>query len=251
MNPHSPSEELRLLYDWAHDHGRRLALWLIAAAALHAGVFLLFRISYPRPEPARISDAALYILLPGTAEARRLAPFLASADPALFAAGRSDHLDFPAPSIPAYQPSYAVAKPELIPLPDPQPRILPPLLRDLGPVPIADAPSPRIALPPPATRTQIIFSAALRSRAPREWPKAKFLARPGDQLAPTRFLLAVAPDGRVLHVLRDGNGKNAALDDAASQLLMQLWFQRGGDSRIAWGTATFHWGLDVKREEPR
>jgi hypothetical protein len=32
---------------------------------------------------------------------------------------------------------------------------------------------------------------------------------------------------------------------------MQLWFQRGPNDDIAWGTATFYWGLDVKREEPR
>ncbi|HEY8900909.1 MAG TPA: hypothetical protein VIM61_10905 [Chthoniobacterales bacterium] len=251
MNPHTPGGELRLLFDWAHDSGRRLALWILAAIALHAAAFALFRISYPAPQPARISDATLYVLLPGSAEAARLAPFLAAADPALFAAERSDRLGRPDPQIPAYEPSYTAAKPEILPLPDPKTRILPPLLRDHGPVPVAEAPVARKDTPAPATRTQTIFSANLASRAPQEWPKFKFVARPGDQLAPTRFLLGVAPDGRVLHVIRDTDSRNSSLDDAASHLLMQLWFQRGPNDDIAWGTATFYWGLDVKREEPR
>jgi hypothetical protein len=251
MTPPDASDRLRLMFDWAHDDGRRLALWIVAALALHAAAYALLRITYPRPEPARISDATLYLLLPGSPEAARLAPFLASADPSLFAAERSDRIGLPAPPIPAYQPSYATDRPELAPLPDPQPRVLPPLLRDFGPVPVNDPAAPRPAPVPPAGQTQILFSPSLSGRAPADRPSAKFTARPGDQLAPTRFLLAVAPDGRVLHVLRDGATRNEALDDAASRLLMRLWFHRGGDSQIAWGTATFYWGLDVKREEPR
>jgi hypothetical protein len=251
MTPADASERLQLLFDWAHDDGRRLALWIIAALALHAGAYALLRITYPRPEPARISDATLYVLPPGSPAAARLAPFLAAADPSLLAAERSDRLGQPAPPIPAYQPSYATDRPVLLPLPDTQPRVLPPLLRDFGPVPVNDPAAPRPAPPAPAAATEIIFSPSLASRAPADRPKAKFTARPADQLAPTRFLLAVAPDGRVLHVLRDGATRNAALDDAASRLLMRLWFHRGGDSQIAWGTATFYWGLDVNREEPR
>ncbi|MDD5199995.1 MAG: hypothetical protein PHC88_09345 [Terrimicrobiaceae bacterium] len=253
MTSVDPGDRLRLLFDWAHDGGRRLALWILVAIVLHAGAYLLFRIEYPRPEPARISDAPLYVLLPGSPEAMRLAPFLASADPALLSPERADRLILPTPAIPAYKPSFAATTPELAPLPDPQPRVLPPLLRDFGPVPIADTPAPHTAPPFPASETQIVFSDSLRSRAPREWPKAKFTTRPGDQLAPARFLLAVAPDGRVLHVLKSHDTPGAdtpALDDASSRLLMRLRFQRGGDSQVAWGAATFYWGLDVKREEP-
>ncbi len=244
-------DRLRLLFDWAsaQDGVRRLALWLLAAAALHAGAYLLFRVTYPTPTPARISDATLYVLLPNSPEVRRLAPFLAAADPALFAPEKMHGQEMLAPSIPAYEPSYAVATPQLEPLPDFQSRILPPLVRDFGPVPVADAPLAAVRQPLPARDTQVVFSAALQPRAPKKWPKARFAARPGDQLAPAQFLIAVAPDGRVLHVFKDG--KTGVLDDAASQFLTALWFQRGPDSHVSWGTATFHWGLDVKREEPK
>jgi hypothetical protein len=47
------------------------------------------------------------------------------------------------------------------------------------------------------------------------------------------------------------DGPSDVLDDDASQYLMRLWFNRGRDSRITWATAIFHWGLDVKRKEPR
>jgi hypothetical protein len=123
---------------------------------------------------------------------------------------------------------------------------------------VPEAPVAASRNPSPAKDTQLVFSGPLRARAPGKWPDARFTARPGDQLAPMRFLLAVAPDGRVLHVLKDidVSGRmlgtdNKALDDEASQYLMKLWFQRAPDSQVQWGTATFHWGLDVKREEPR
>ena len=243
------SEHLRLLFDWAsaQDSRRRLALWLVVALLLHAAAYLLFRVNYPPPAAVRTSDAALYVLLPKSPEAQRLAPFLASKDPALFAPENAHGREMPAPEIPAYQPSYASATPQLEPLPDFRTRILPPLIRDSGPVRVEDS-APAAAPPPaPAKETQIVFSSQLQARAPQKWPKKRFTARPGDQLESAPFLIAVAPDGRVLHVVKDG--KNGVLDDAASQFLMQLWFQRGPDSRIAWGTATFHWGLDVKREE--
>jgi hypothetical protein len=251
-------DRLRLLFDWASAQrsGQRLALWLVVAILLHAGAWLLFRVTYPPPAAVRVSDATLYVLLPGSPPAARLAPFLAAADPALFAPEDSHGREIAPPSIPAYRPSYAVARPQIVPLPDHEPRILPPLIRDYGPVPISE-PAGTIASPAaPAGKTEVAFSEALASRPPPQWPEAHFRARPGDELAPTRFLIAVAPDGRVLHVLKDIGlsgrmlgTENPALDDAASQFLMQLRFQRGETSQVVWGTATFHWGLDLKREE--
>lgn len=253
-------DRLRLMFDWAsaQQGGRRLALWLVAAVLLHGAAYLLFRVTYPAPSATRISDATLYVLLPDSAQARSLAPFLAAEDPALFAPEKTHGRELPAPPVPAYQPSYAAATPQLEPLPDIQPRVLPPLMRDFGPVSVKEAPFVPKAQPAPAKDTQVVFSAPLQARAPTRWPKSRFTARPGDQLAPARFLIAVAPDGRVLHVFKDpgstgitAGDENKALDDTASQFLMNLWFKRGADSQVAWGTATFHWGLDVKREELR
>jgi hypothetical protein len=244
------SQRLHEFSDWAaaQKPPRRLALWIVVALLLHAGTFLLFRIAWPPAAPVGISDASLYVLLPGSAEARRLAPFLEAADPALFAPERAHSEPLAKPEMPAYRPSFAAAAPALVPLPDDGARVLPPLVRDFRPVPMPEEARPSIATPPPAGRTQVAFSASLASRAPKDWPEMKFTARPGDPLAPTRFLIAVAPDGRVLHVMKDG--PSDVLDDAASQYLARLWFARGPDSRIAWGTATFHWGLDVNRKEP-
>ncbi|MGH8045673.1 MAG: hypothetical protein ACREKL_00375 [Chthoniobacterales bacterium] len=245
------THRLRLLFDWAsaQDTPRRLALWLFAALLIHAGAFLLFRVTWPPAAPVRISDANIYVLLPGSPDEKRLAPFLAAADPALFAPERPHGHEIPAPAIPAYRPSFAVAVPQPVPLPDAQSRMLPPLIRDTGPVPVADESAPATLSPSPAERTQVIFSSTLGDRAPKDWPQMKFTARPGDELAPARFLIAVAPDGRVLHIVKDS--PHDVLDDDASQYLMRLRFNRGADSQVMWGTATFYWGLDVKREEPR
>lgn len=245
------THRLQLLYDWAaaQNAPRRLTLWLLIALLLHGGTFLLFRVVWPPAVPVRVSDAGIYLLIPGSPEAERLAPFLAASDPALFAPERNRSSVLPDPTIPSYRPSFAVAAPPLVPLPDTQPRILPPLLRDLGPVPVAEK-SPRVpSVATPAEKTQIVFSENLATRAPADWPEMNFTARPGDPLPPTGFLIAVAPDGRVLHVMKDGPGD--VLDDDASQYLMHLRFGRGGDAGTVWGIATFHWGRDVKRREPR
>jgi hypothetical protein len=243
------SDRLRLLFDWAsaQDARRRLALWLIVALLLHSAAWLVFRISYPPPEPIRFSDATLYVLLPGSAEEKRLAPFLAAADPALFAPEDAHGRELIAPPLPAYEPSFTVAKPQLLPLADSQPRVLPPLIRDFGPVPVSEAEPVALLSSAPTEETAVVFSGSLVARPVTEWPKRKFTVRPRDELEASRFLIAVAPDGRVLHVVKDG--PTGVLDDAASIYLMHLRFARGPDSSTAWGMATFHWGLDVKREE--
>lgn len=240
---------LHLLFDWAsaQDDRRRLALWIVVALALHAGAYTLFRLSYPVPRAARISDATLYVLLPGSRESSLVAPYLASADPALVAPEGRPNLKLSPPAIPAYKPSYATWTPVVSPLPDAQPRVVPPLVRVYAPVEVSDSYAPPPHQAAPARDTQIVFSPSLASRAPRNRPQLHFVTTRGEQLAPSQFLLAIAPDGRVLHVLKNGSGQ--ALDDDASKYLMSLWFQRGNGSAIAWGTATFHWGLDVKREK--
>jgi hypothetical protein len=245
-----------LLFDWASAQrsGQRLALWVVIALFLHAGAYLLLRVTYPPADPVRISEAALYVLLPGSPEEKRLTPFIEAANPALFAPEDPHGLAMPAPPMPAYEPSYAAAKPQLVPMPENPARVLPPLLPDFGPISMPEAAAPAPQWPAPATGTQIVFSRTLEARAPQEWPAKKFTARPGDLLAPMQFLIAVAPDGRVLHVFRDPDSAgddNKAIDDAASRYLMSLWFRRGPNSGIVWGSATFHWGLDVKREELR
>jgi len=248
------------LFDWAaaQNNPRRLALWILVALALHAGAYALFRINYPPPAPPRISEATLYVLPPGSPEAKRLAPFLAEADPALFAPERARGTALPSPTAPPFQPSYATATLQLAPLPERQTHVLPPLPRDFGPVPVRETAAPPATLPAPAHETRILFSTALEARAPTPPAATRFMARPGDQLAPMRFLLAVSPEGRVLHVFPDtistsklAGSENQALEEAATRYLMTLEFQPRADGGVTWGTATFHWGLDVERKELR
>jgi hypothetical protein len=251
---------LRPLFDWAaaQDNPRRLALWIAVALGLHAGAYALFRINYPAPTPPRISEATLYVLPPGSPEARRLEPFLAGADPALFAPERARGTGLPSPTAPPYQPSYTTATLQLTPLPEHRSHVLPPLPQDFGPVPVREDAAPSAALPAPARETQILFSPALEARAPKSPVMPHFSARPGDQLAPMRFLIAVSPEGRVLHVLSDNaapnklaGSENQALEDSASHHLMSLEFQPKAGGGLTWGTATFHWGLDIQRKELR
>ncbi len=250
MTSPAPAERLAFLFEWAqHDRRRRLGLWLLVAIALHAGAYFLFRIEYPRAEPARLNEGALYLLLPGSPDRPRLNAFLDSTDPSLFAPERTS-LVTPPPTIPAYEPSYLATRPPLEPLTESRGRVLPPLPVDLGPVPVAEPAFARPALPPPASDTRLQTSANLRARLPANLPAMRFTARPGDQLPPARFLIALAPDGRPLHVVRDGVGVNATLDDQAARYLMALRFTRGHATTIDWGTVTFHWGLDVTRKEP-
>lgn len=252
MTSPAPSERLALLFEWAqHDRRRRLGLWLLVAMGLHAGAYFLFRIEYPRPQPSRLNDAALYVLLPDSSERPRIAAFLESADPALFAPERTS-LAVPLPVTPAYEPSYVASRPELEPLPEKASRVLPPLPIDFGPIPVAEPSLKRPSLPPPVRETQLQVSVNLLGLIPKDLPAmSSFEARPGDQLPPARFLVAVAPDGRPLHVIRDGIGVNPTLEDAASRYLMALRFKRASEpAGITWGTATFHWGLDVTRREP-
>lgn len=251
---------LRPLFDWAaaQDNPRRLALWIVVALALHAGAYALFRVNYPAPAPPRISEAALYVLPPGSPEMKRLAPFLAGADPALFAPERAHGTALPSPTAPPYRPSYMAATLQLAPLPERQPRVMPPLPQNFGPVPVRENAAAPISLPAPARETRILFSPTLQARVPKAPAAAHFTARPGDQLAPTRFLLAVSPEGRVLHVIPDtiatsklAGSENQALEESAARLLMGMEFQPQAGNGATWGTATFHWGLDVERKEPR
>lgn len=252
---------LRPLFDWAaaQDNPRRLAVWITVALALHAGAYALFRIRYPTPAPPRIAEAAIYVLQPGSPEAKRLAPFLAGEDPALFAPERPDSDALPAPTAPPYQPSYATAALQLTPLPEKPAHVLPPLLRDFGPVPVRENSAPAPApLPAPARDTQLLFSPDLQARAPAALPPFHFQARPGDQLAPMRFLLAVSPEGHVLHTILDDAApnkltatENQALEDAAARYLAGLTLRPQPGTAATWGTATFHWGLDVERKELR
>jgi hypothetical protein len=62
----------------------------------------------------------------------------------------------------------------------------------------------------------------------------------------------------VLHTILDDAApnklaatENQALEDTAARYLTGLVFRAQPGTAATWGTATFHWGLDVERKELR
>lgn len=232
------------MFDWAQDHRRRLALWIFIALVLHTGAYFLFRVVEMTPSPSPSLDTTIYVLPPNSPEARRLAPLIASEDPSLAAADRIGPISVPDPPIPKYRPGYATASPRVAPLPDPDRRLLPPVIHDFGAVTVPDLPSTRIT-PTPATRSMIEFGGELAGRDARTPKPTNLFARPEDHLPPATFLVKIDKSGRVLHVLEQEGTQNRELDAAAMAFLSNLTFSEGIGP--AWGTATFHWGNDIQR----
>lgn len=253
MSAPAAGNEIQLLTNWVSrlDNRRHLAVWIFAAILLHAAAWFLFRITYPPAGRTEPSHAGFYVVLPGTEAARALAARLEAGDPALFAADRTRGPGFADPPIPAYQPSYATAAPALRPLPDPPAAIEPPLLAGSGAVPVSEGRAPSAGpAPTPAQATQLVFGGALRGRAIVSKPEMIFRARPGDQLAAADYLVAVSPEGAVLHVFEQprADSRNPEIDAAAIKFLMGMKFAPAPGAGVQWDAATFHWGTDVKRE---
>ncbi len=243
-------ENARLLYDWTgrQDHRRRLGIWIFLALSLHAVGYFLFRAAYPEPTNSDPVAATIFILPSGGEDARRLGPMIAAADPGLFAADRLTTRPLPDPAVPDYHPSFENAPPPLAPLPNPVVDLLPPLPRDSGPVAINDGrPSPK-PLPAPARDTEVTFADDLANRPTTARPTAAFTARPREPLAPATYLIAVAPDGSVRHVMEMDRTDSPQINAVAIPYLFRFKFSPVADSTdLAWGLATIHWGLDVRR----
>lgn len=244
------SENVRLLYDWTgrQDHHRRLGLWIVVALTFHTAGYLVFRASSPEPVGIEPSSATLFFLPPGSEAAIRLAPILAGADPALFATDRLATRPFPDPTVPDYHPSFENATPPLAALPEPIVALLPPLPRDDGPVVVNDGRASPRPLPPPARATQVTFSGDLAGRLITDAPAAAFTARPGERLPSSTYLVAVDPEGAVRHALEMERTDSPQINTVAIPYLLAFRFAPApSDSALAWGQATIHWGLDVRR----
>ncbi len=245
------TDPARLLYDWTGhpDHRRRLGFWILGALVLHASAYLLFRATDPPPSSLEPSKAKIHILAPDSEAARLLAPRIAAADPALFAADRLATRPLPDPAIPDYRPSFENAEPPLVALPEPVRELLPPLPRDDGPVVVNDGRASPRPLPAPARDTKVVFAGDLASRSVTSRPNAAFTARPGENLAPATYLVAVAPTGEVRHVVEIERTASPRINAVAIPYLMGFRFDPTPTATdVAWGEATIHWGLDVRRE---
>lgn len=249
----APTRDIRLLFDWTsrQDHRRRLTAWILLALVLHVAAYFTFRAAYPPPNVATPSTARLIILPPGSDAARHLTPFISAADPSLYATDRSSLRNAP-PSIPPYHPSFENAAPPLQPLPATTARLLPPLPQDAGPVVVNDDRPTALPQPAPARDTTVVFSGDLTDKKIIRRPVAAFTARPGDPLTRSRYLLAVDASGSVRHALEIVGTASPDINTVAIPFLLGFEFAPDDASAdaapLAWGTATIHWGLDVRRQ---
>ncbi len=247
------TREVRLLYDWTPRHAqrRRLVYWIVVALVLHVAAYFTFRASYPAPTGIAPANARLIMLPPDSEAARRLAPIIATADPSLYATDRSIHRSAP-PAIPTYHPSFENAAPPLQPLPATTARLLPSLPRDGGPVVVDDGRPATPPRPAPARDTAVNFAGDLSGREIIARPTAAFTARPGDPLTRSRYLIAVDAAGSVRHVFEIEGTASPDINTVSIPYLLGFQFAPGNaptdPESLAWGTATIHWGLDVRRQ---
>ncbi|MEI6034473.1 MAG: hypothetical protein WCS65_09365 [Verrucomicrobiae bacterium] len=230
------------IFYWPGRHHLHLILpaALTAAAMIHAGLFFLFSIIYPRQEAGTVDSARVYCAPAGSAESARLAALLESADPAVFAPGRGLPLADIATSG-NYAPQYNAARVALDPLP-----ASPPATSMFFP---ASAPAPvflqagaRQANRAPLPFVRLAATGSLASRMPDLPPDSRLLPPSGSNPGTAAFLAAVRGDGTVAHLFFQQSSGDEALDKKSAEVLRGIRFANGPDS-TAWGGVTFQWGL--------
>ena len=243
------------LFDWPSRHNVHLALplMLVLSVGLHVGGVAAFQLVQTRAPATSERRAQVYVLTPGSPEAAAVGALLAAEDPALFSPAHSTGRDTWKLPETAYIPGFDAAPPALLAeAPPPAATTLPPMAAT-GPV--SGDVSARSAPPArrPGTPTAIGFGPELSGRktTPPEGFSFAVVAPDGwKTLAPAEFLIAVSPDGRLLHAFPRKSSGHDTLDRAALRYLTALRFEPAGDSEATWGTATFHWGADVLAPNP-
>jgi len=232
---------MNLIFDWPGRHHLHLLLpvSIVAAFAVHAGLFFLFSIIYPLPESTTIDAAKVFFVPPGSAEWPRLSALLQSEDPAVFAPGRGLPMSC-APSPVEYTPRYDTAKPVLDGLPaiTPEPAALAVAVK---PVPVLDRDIPPRESPPAAPFVQITATGPLAKRVPNLPPDSSLTQGADPAPGKAAFLAGVRPDGSVAHVFSQQSSGNDGIDRKADQALRELRFS-GGAGGMEWGFVTFEWG---------
>ncbi|CAN5690796.1 hypothetical protein BH09VER1_BH09VER1_04030 [soil metagenome] len=220
---------------------------LVLSFFLHAACVLVFSVAYPHSTGRAARSAEVFFLRPGSPEAIQLAPLLEASDPALFSPGQvfGRHVwKLPATG---YIPSFDLKTPSLEPL---APLALEPMLPPLSETEFVGIREPRPVKKEPGLSTALHLGDGLAGRAFTP-PKNIAFTAPRQGLAPTRFLLAVSPEGQPLHIipLPDDVSGSESLDKAALRYLAATRFAPDPTGREpVWGTATFLWGADVVRE---
>ncbi len=244
-----PAEGLNLLFEWPSRHSVHigLPLALVVSALLHGGGIAAFQLMPPKSPSGERRSAAAYVLPSGLPAATYLERIIAATDPALFspvALEERDLKNFPAAK---YSASFDTWEPSLEGPPPVRPVALSPVAT-FGPVrkpaPPPDSPSGPTFTPP----TKLSFSGGLQGRGFSLAESTTFSAPPRQNLLPAEFLVAAAPDGRVLHAFPLTSSGNEDLDRTALAGILAGKFSESTISSPAWGLATFLWGSDVSRE---
>jgi len=234
-----------LTFDWPARH--RIHLFLpfavFIAALLHAAIFFLFSVKHPVSRSDGPNEARLYFLPPSSPEYSRIESALFSSDPALFAPGRGlpESGDLPVAS---YSPQFAKAT---IAWEPPPPRIskLPVEPAFKGPVHFSHKkhPKPVATLDRP---TRLRASPEISPRLPEIPAVPKFQARSSTPPDSVSFLVAISPEGQVLHAVPDKSSGDAELDLAAMAFLRTLRFLPSDQTDAAWGFVEFQWGSNLQ-----
>jgi len=230
-----------LIFEWPGRHHLHplLPAALAAAALLHAGLFFLFSIVYPRQESGGVDTARVFYVVAGSPEFASLSALLKSADPAVFAPGRG----LPLADVSAsgdYTPQYDTAHMVLDPLPE-APAVVPGLLSAPGPVPVigrAEARRANDTLP----AVSLTATGGLAGRVPVLPPDAGLQPPAGSNPGSAVFLAAVRSDGSVAHLFPQQSSGNEELDRRSAGILRGIRFSKGSDNQ-AWGVVSFQWGL--------
>jgi hypothetical protein len=243
------------LFEWPSRHNVHLALplMLILSFLLHAASMFLFHAAVPRAGGTSERAASVNYILPGSAEAAKLAPLLAASDPALFSSAEVGPKVWNLPKT-AYIASFDEETPALKPLPTPGPAEFLPLDPGTAPVTVATmvpkAPPLRELAPP----TTVQFGGGLEKRActpPEGFKFSDVIALTQQGRAPAEFLVAVSPDGLPLHFFPQQSSGDENLDRAALRYLAGCRFAPApAETEPAWGTALFVWGGDIVRASP-
>ena len=233
-----------LTFDWPARHRIHLLLpfAVIIAALLHAAVFFLFSVKHPSSRPDGPNPARLYFLPATGPDYSRIESALFSSDPALFAPGRGlpQPADLP---VATYTPQYAKAT---IAWDEPPRQIRKPREEHFlqGPVRI-----PHKKLAKPVTNsdrpTRLRASTEISARLPEIPATPKFenpSSMPPDSAV---FLIAISPEGRVLHTVPDKSSGDSELDRTAMNFLRNLRFLPSEKPGNAWGFVEFQWGLNL------
>lgn len=241
-------DPLALFFDWPVRHVVHLGLPLavIVSALAHIGGLLAFKLAPIPPRDLLFRSAHVDFLPAGLARADRLALAIEADDPSLFSPSAVEESTLWNLSATRYVPSFEGWQASF--------RVPPP--REFSGLPHVARSTPvrsrqesfpsgdpaHVAIPP----TAVTLSGGLEGLDFHPPTEVSYTAPRRQSLSPSDFLVAVDPDGLVLHAFVISSSGNEALDRFATQTLLRGRFEGSKATAPVWGVATFLWGSDVK-----